>query len=392
MEFRSRISQPFGERDYVYAPSTADWFSFANRDPLFPEAFADLIRRLNPNVIHFHGFGNVGVEAFAIARRSAPDAKIVLTAHDYAAICAHHGLMITRPDRQLCEASGLKPCATCFPEKGPTGIFVREQYIRGFLEKVDIMIAPSAFLRERFLAWGIAQDRVVHAPNSTPVGADAAPTREPDGVLKAGFFGKLTLMKGVGVIVSAARLLQQRGDRTVRIALHGPIDGQPDDLRRELEEQLQRLPANVTLAGPYEPLAVDRLMRGVDLVLAPSIWWENAPLVIEEALRNQRAVVTSDIGGMAEAVRAGVDGYLIPPGDPEALADLLARLGAMPHLLEALSPERAEPATLREHLSIYRSIDSDSVQRRVLSSAGGEVSGPGASSDCKTTSLQPGPR
>lgn len=389
MEFRSRISQPFGERDYVYAPSTADWFSFANRDPLFPEAFTDLIRRLNPNVIHFHGFGNVGVESFAIARRAAPGARIVLTAHDYAAICAHHGLMVTRPDRRLCAASGLKPCATCFPEKGPTGVFVREQYIRHFLDKVDVIVAPSAFLRDRLLKWGIADESVVHVPNHTPAPASAASRREPDGVLKVGYFGRLTLLKGVGVIVSAARLLQQRGDRTVRIVMHGALDGQPEDLRRELTEQLHRLPSNVSLAGAYEPTETDRLMQAMDLILAPSIWWENAPVVIAEALRNRRPVVSSDIGGMYEAVRDGIDGFLIAPGDPEALADLLARLGAMPHLLEALAPERSPSASLSGHLLIYRAGAGDSAAALELSFKRPGAVGQYTVSDALSGSFQP---
>ena len=67
-------------------------------------------------------------------------------------------------------------------------------------------------------------------------------------------------------------------------------------------------------------------MNSVDLVLVPSIWWENSPMVIQEALRNRRPVVCSDIGGMAEKVVDGRDGFSFPVGNPVALASLLRRL------------------------------------------------------------------
>ena len=57
-------------------------------------------------------------------------------------------------------------------------------------------------------------------------------------------------------------------------------------------------------------------MAEVDWVVVPSIWWENAPLVIQEAFRHRRPVICGDIGGMAEMVRDGVDGLHAPVERP----------------------------------------------------------------------------
>ena len=361
VELRGRITQPFGEREYVYAPPTADWFRFANRDPQFAPEFVALLAALAPDIVHFHGFGNVGIEAPGIARRARPEARILLTLHEYAAICAHHGQMVKRPGRELCYGASLAACSRCFPEHGPSGMFLRESYIRLGLEAVDRFIAPSAFLRERFIAWGIEPERIVHVPNVVaPVAepeAAASSKREPDGRFRVGFFGKVTPMKGIGVLLEAARVLHQGGNRVVQFDIHGTLDGQPEEMRAETLRLLNTATPNVRVRGAYAPEEVDRLMQATDAVVVPSIWWENAPVVIEEARRNGRPVICSDIGGMAEAVRDGIGGERFPAGDADALAELLDRVAAMPYSLSVTTLPRAFPCeTMSEHMEVYRTV------------------------------------
>ena len=92
----------------------------------------------------------------------------------------------------------------------------------------------------------------------------------------------------------------------------------------------------------------------IDAVLVPSIWWENSPVVIQEARRNRRPVICSDIGGMAEKVRDGIDGLHFPVGDAAALADLLAGLAADRTALPA--PTGDVPDAAAHHLALYRSL------------------------------------
>src|SRR5258708_30615553 len=64
----SVIRQPYSEREYIYAAAEFDWFKFANRDPMFPTAFAALLTELKPDIVHFHHYAVIGVEALAIVR------------------------------------------------------------------------------------------------------------------------------------------------------------------------------------------------------------------------------------------------------------------------------------------------------------------------------------
>jgi glycosyltransferase involved in cell wall biosynthesis len=94
-------------------------------------------------------------------------------------------------------------------------------------------------------------------------------------------------------------------------------------------------------------------MQSVDVIVTPSIWWENSPVVIQEALRNRRPIICSDIGGMAEKVRDGVDGLHFPVGNAVALASLLLQLVEKPSRLKELEETMRAPPTVDEATNIY---------------------------------------
>jgi glycosyltransferase involved in cell wall biosynthesis len=86
---------------------------------------------------------------------------------------------------------------------------------------------------------------------------------------------------------------------------------------------IEELGQAVTVAGRYEPSEVLPLMQSVGWVVVPSIWWENSPVVIQEARRAGTPLIVSDIGGMAEKVVAGRDGLHFRRGSVTDLAQTL---------------------------------------------------------------------
>jgi glycosyltransferase involved in cell wall biosynthesis len=116
----------------------------------------------------------------------------------------------------------------------------------------------------------------------------------------------------------------------------------------EYVERLRELAgdAAIRFAGRFDPADVDRVMQGCDVLVVPSVWYENMPLTIQEAFRNAVCVVATDLGGMAEAVRHEVDGLLFPRGDSQALAASLARLASDRDLAERLVAGRPDVPTV----------------------------------------------
>jgi len=356
------ITQPFGDGDFLYTNAGYDWFKFANHDERFPRDFATLLRRTRPDVLHFHHYSNLGVEALLIARRTLPDCRIVMTLHEFLAICHHYGQMITRHSRTLCYGATPRDCTRCFPEYSRADFFLREQYVRRFLALVDMFIAPSHFLAERYIAWGLPAARMTVLEN---VIADATPPTAPapraaGQVLRAGFFGQISFLKGIQVLFDAAAILEDEGAANVIVNIHGDHTEQPEEFREEFLASLAKAGRNVRFHGPYDNSRVDALMRAQDLVLVPSVWWENSPVVIQEARRNRVPIICSDIGGMAEKVEPGTDGWHVPVGSAPELAALLRTLAGAPQRIAAMRatirPTTPAREAVAEHVALYDSL------------------------------------
>jgi glycosyltransferase involved in cell wall biosynthesis len=237
--------------------------------------------------------------------------------------------------------------------------------MKRFFRLVDHFVSPSHFLIDRYVAWGLPAERLTMIENGMPIrtgpnGGHGAPNPYPslaDG-LTVGFFGQISGLKGINVVLDAAEMLHAQGITNIRIDVHGDHSGQPEPFRREFEARLAKAPPNFSFRGPYENRRVDELMRSVHAVLVPSIWWENSPLVIQEAFLNRRPVICSDIGGMAEKVRDGQDGFHFQAGSAWSLANLLRDLAQRPARLAALQSTLAVPPTLRDTaaatLRLYR--------------------------------------
>lgn len=354
----STIVQPFSEREFLYTAGDFEWFNFANRDPRFPARFEALLHALQPQILHFHHYINFGVEAFAIAKRALPDLRIVLTLHEYLAICHHYGQMVTTGRHTLCHEATYARCHACFPERDPSDFFLRRDYIRSFFDQVDWFVAPSRFLAERYVHWGVPEAKLAVIENVVAPASRAPAPRPDDGVLRLGVFGQLSPLKGCDVVFDAAAILERDGPHDVVFDVYGDHRGQMPEFQARFLARLDAAGRNVAFHGPYDNAQVDALMAGVDAVVVPSVWWENSPLVIQEAMRNRRPVICSAIGGMAEKVRDGVDGFQFRAGSGAALAALARRLATGREALRAMASGMATPpapdAVTAEHLRLYR--------------------------------------
>lgn len=351
--------QPFGRPDeYLYATGSFEWFKFANRDPRFPAEFRRLLGDLRPDIVHFHHHINFGVEAFSHVKDVLPGAKIILTLHEYLAICHHYGQMVTKGHFNLCYESSPVRCRKCFPEFDKADFFLRKLYIQRFFGLVDKFISPSAFLAERFVKWGIEPEKMAVLENMMPdIDRGNIVTPPSEGPLRIGFFGQISKLKGIDVLFDAASLLEAEGLSDISFEIFGDYRGQPPEFQEGFLAQLEEAGSNVRFNGPYDRQRVDRLMQSVNAIIVPSVWWENSPVVIQEALRNKRPVLCSDIGGMAEKVRNGIDGFHFAAGNPIALATLVRRLAEdrmlLTNLTTKLSGKPDLVSGLNEYVELY---------------------------------------
>ena len=124
-----------------------------------------LLEDFRPDVVHVHHLNHLGVEFLALVRRIVPKAVVVYTLHYYYLICPNDGQMVTTGRGRLCELATPYACHACFPDRPGVVFQVRKIHIKRHLELVDAFTAPSAFIRDRFVAWGIPESRILVVRN-----------------------------------------------------------------------------------------------------------------------------------------------------------------------------------------------------------------------------------
>ena len=168
----------------------------------------------------------------------------------------------------------------------------RTDHMRRVCSHVTRFIAPSAYMRDRFAAFGIPHERITVSGYGFDHRPFAGLTRTTAPQLRLGFLGSLMVSKAPHILLEAfARL--PRGSTTVTL-FGAPVDYHGDaTYRRVLVPLLAR--SGVRLAGPVPHEAVAATLANVDVLVVPSIWAENSPLVIHEAFLAGVPVVASRV-------------------------------------------------------------------------------------------------
>lgn len=350
-----------GGRELLFQ-AASHHFDFSSQHPrqLWYD-LAEWLTTLRPDVVHFHHYTHLGIEMIRAVRNALPQARIILTLHEFLAICNQNGQMV-KTNGTLCRRSSPAECHVCMPGKTPQDFFLRELYIKSFFALVDQFVSPSQFLKQRYVAWGLPAERIEVIENGLPAEPAAAvrPLAEGERRSRFGFFGQITPFKGLEVLLDAFSRLPPGLRSEARLDIHG--GGQhwfTEAFQTLIADKLAQAPRGVRYYGPYQPEDLAGLMSQVDWVVVPSIWWENSPLVIQEAFRHRRPVICGDIGGMAEKVIDGVTGLHFRVGNANDLADRLRESVEIEGLWKQMSAAIVSPAAsshcAEEHLRRYRS-------------------------------------
>ncbi|WFU51513.1 glycosyltransferase family 4 protein [Sinorhizobium terangae] len=326
----------------------------------------DLLRfvgDVTPHVVHFHHLIGMGVEALYALREALPEAIILVTFHEYLSICHNHGQMVKRPSGQLCSKASPISCHGCFPEIPVPRFLKREQFLRGMLGLADAFVSPSMFLATRYVEWGIDAEKLSVIDNGIVPG-EIAPLRDLPAQTgrrnRFAYFGQMTPFKGIDVLIDAVSRVPQEiwGEDSCLMIFGGNLERQPTEFQDRIKKLIDEAGRRVRFYGAYQNGDMPRLMRSVDWVVLPSIWWENSPVVIQEALHHRRPIICSDIGGMAEQVRDGRDGLHFRAGSAQDLADRLIEVLGEPKVWDRLHailrPPISHVDAARAHADLYR--------------------------------------
>jgi glycosyltransferase involved in cell wall biosynthesis len=384
-------------------------FEKTYRPPLIGERIADVLRAVQPDVVHVHNLMNLSFDLPAVAR--ARGVPVVATLHDYSLVCPSGGQRIHRAEQHVCHVIDTQRCARCVPESPvytqisfgrlaaltrapglmrsaalavsrrlprlagrlsraarratPLTVTARDvdarlAAARRVFDDVDRFVAPSRALAADFERLGVPASRMhVSDYGFVPLLRGPAKHRH-DGraPLRIGYVGTLVWHKGVHVLLEAIRALP-RADYEVRIF------GNPDVFREytaDLRARAAGLP--VTFMGGFDRAHVADAYAQIDVLVVPSLWLENSPLVIHEARMAGVAVVGARIGGIAELIDDGRTGLLYDAASPAALEAALRRLLADRRLASTLGQPAADVKSIAQDAREWTAVYADVLRSR----------------------------
>jgi glycosyltransferase involved in cell wall biosynthesis len=285
----------------------AIWHGLDQWLPGVHRAMRRALDEFRPDVVHTHAVQ--GLSAAVFTAIGSARAKHVHTAHDLGLLCAR--VTMTR-DGEFCGGA----CATCRVQREIRG--------RAAASRLDLLIAPSDHVRKRHVEAGLLpgeRTRTIRqgAEPAPPLQRPVRGLDEP----RLGYIGTLSQIKGVATLLEAFR----SAPADWRLSVAGTGDLEP--LIRERASGDPR----IDFRGRVDAAEKEFFFADVDLLVIPSEWEENAPLVAVEAAVRALPTVVSDRGGLPETAEAEV----FPARDPAALLEAVRRLFETPPLLEERS-------------------------------------------------------
>ena len=362
--------------EVLFQSAMADWFYFSQADrPRVWRDFREALSVIKPDVVHFHHYVHLGVELIREVKNFDASVPIVLTLHEYFGICHNHGQMVKTGTNALCYRSTPADCSRCFPERSAQDFMLRERFIKSHFDLIDRFIAPSAFLKQRYVQWGIDGGRIQvtenllqhpkSAPDTTATNLDtSAPI--PGMPLRFAYFGQINHFKGVDILLDAFALLPEGLRANLQLDIHGnALEKQSRKLQARIRMKVDRLAGQATLHGAYRPEELGSLMSSADWMVVPSRWWENSPMVILEAKRYGVPVICSNIGGMSEKIDPGSTGLHFLVGRADSLAGQLAWAAQhrqqLPTFRQNIRAQYDHEGAGKQHRHLYHQLIKNSI-------------------------------
>lgn len=352
----------------LVTPSSRFWATW--RDPAIYAAFAQVLDEFQPDIVHVQHLMGLPVSLLTLLRqRQIP---YLITLHDYWWLCANAQLR-TNYDETVCSGPdwwlNCGRCALARAGKGDSRwlgaglapmLAYREKLLRPHLRHARALISPTRFVRDIYAQMGIPPEHItviphglelpeiVNSEQGTVKGELPPPLSFPDlsqrASLRLCYIGGIAPAKGVHVLIEAVNGLSE----SVELLIGGDMAALPE-YAAALRQQATH--PGIHFLGQLNREQVWQVLQQSDLLVVPTLWYETASLIVQEAFAVGTPVIASRLGVLPERVREGVDGFLFTAGDAAALRTLLHHLSHHPESIQGLRQGIQPVFTIAEHIA-----------------------------------------
>ena len=320
-----------------------------------------MIQEFQPDVAHVRNIYH-HLSPSILWELKSHNIPIVYHLNDFKLLCPSYNLVSRGQACEACKGGQFWNVlrGQCYPGMDARMALTTEAYVHRFLgtyrKCVDSFLAPSQFVRDKFVEHGWDGDKFEVLPHFQRTHPWRAPKGD-DHAMNASllYFGRLSAEKGVDDLL---RAMQQVPQMQLTVAGDGP-------LRSELQELASSLNlGNVKFVGHVGSAERDSLIAQSRFTVLPSHAYETLGKTILESYAEGRAVVASDLGSRRELVHQGETGFLYRAGDVNHLVQVIQILDAEPELAERMGRagwemvrQRHEPGGhYRKLVSLYEAV------------------------------------
>lgn len=326
-----------------YEPDGATFYD-KYLNPVIDDAFRDYVRLVKPDVVHIGHLSHLSTQIPIIAKREF-GLPVLFTIHDFWMFC-HRGQLINPASWHICPLPNAGQCTQCAAFHYNNSSFSsslieeRDSHIRNVIDCIDVFFAPSHTLEKFYIDMGVDKSKIFYSKYGFNVSKILKHQKELHDTVTFGFTGRIIYTKGVHLLCESFSKVKGNA----RLLIWGDADS---EYGRDLVAKYSS--DRIVFKGKYHNDDLQQVLDSFDVLVCPSIWLENAPLVIQEAQSAQLPVLVSNKGGMAELVHDGEDGFTFELGDENDLCSKMQDIVDNPEKLR----------TLRAPIEKVRSMEDD---------------------------------
>jgi glycosyltransferase involved in cell wall biosynthesis len=315
------IKIPAVKNEYVCNVASFDSFNMICNDPWMQRNLISFVQNTNPDRLFIHHFLMLGIDTIVQIRKIRPKMKIILTLHEFLAVCNRNGHLV-RGNGDICSKQSPFDCNKCFPEIEPANFYVRNSIFNELFNAVDLIVTPTKFMHKILIENFSIKNKLRVISNGSFNNEELVKinfTNKKNYDKKIGFFGQVLEDKGVLELLKVfEKILHEFKDARLEFNGSGLNLNRPEFIKSfsDFINKINISSTSVVLKGAYKNVDVVKLMSSYKVVVFPSTWPETFSLVLTEAILAGVICVVPRIGAFIERSKEkGSNILLYSPND-----------------------------------------------------------------------------
>lgn len=214
------------------------------------------------------------------------------------------------------------------------------------LNNLNAIIVPSNFMQDFLIQFGVRSvliNKIEYGINTSSINFEKK-FRKKNEHLRVGYIGTLAPHKGCHVLIEAFLMLKAS---TASLKIYGNMYDFPE-YSKKLKSRASENPL-IEFCGTFPNSEIGSILKNIDLLVIPSVWYENIPLVLLSAKAAGCPVVASNLPGLAEVIQNEENGILFEPGNSFDLSNKLLRFITDKTLISRFNSNSTPPSSIEKY-------------------------------------------